>query len=805
MLRSLGAAESLHKFYPRKANPSTVTNKIAYIEPSYSLSKTRILLLLFNVQKTSSFTNNFLLLNGGFIVNHLYTQKMRLFIKNRITPIIVGCLVLSTMSQTLMGALAQETTPITSKSLSYTTLATFFPAPLLPVKTEKEEKLDLSNPLEKAKYLKKQLEAGIAEVSQDERRKTTFDLYAAQEKPVLEKESTLTLIKDLELFVNENASKDASILSSIDRTQTTFGKVHLAHLLANPTRSLDELTKRQTIIRELVENEELFNHLDRLLTKVKDSENGLFSLWQAEDETAQDYIQKNFFFKSKILSSLNTKPVAMELSNKLGNISTLKNGTDPVSSYLGGTYIMAKAMYYAAYFTISCALKGDPRKEEALAEIVNPSFKQLALEIGSAIKKGCSPSTYKEIYNDILISTAENSTPKTSRNLALLGTSAVGAAAAGIGVWWAWNAYSAASEAALKQSAANRLHQKLIDAGTIVTCSKELNLLAQTNTVLVKGLTTEDNLSRLFKPSDNQEFDALIVYLQTNTFKGSPSFFSYSGRVLASHELIKQHKDRLTSAFKALGEIDAYLSIAKLYKESQDANTHYSFAHYEQKERPSITLNGFWHPLVASDKVVKNNLTLGQDHGFQNIILTGSNTGGKSTLLKGVLLSLLLAQTCTIVPADELSFTPFAHLGSYLHISDNISAGISLFKAEVLRAKALMDETSDLQFNDFAFVVIDELFTGTAADKGAAAAEKVADKLMQKENVIYVLATHFPSLTDLEEITHGVCKNFKIDVIKNEDGSITRPFKIEPGVSTTSIANDLLQEEMTDIDFTLID
>ena len=74
----------------------------------------------------------------------------------------------------------------------------------------------------------------------------------------------------------------------------------------------------------------------------------------------------------------------------------------------------------------------------------------------------------------------------------------------------------------------------------------------------------------------------------------------------------------------------------------------------------------------------------------------------------------------------------------------------------------------------------------------------MTDKL---PNLIFIFATHFPLITELEKATHGTVKNYKVDVIKNEDGTITRPFKLEPGISTTSIANELLQTELNEIDF----
>ena len=68
-------------------------------------------------------------------------------------------------------------------------------------------------------------------------------------------------------------------------------------------------------------------------------------------------------------------------------------------------------------------------------------------------------------------------------------------------------------------------------------------------------------------------------------------------------------------------------------------------------------------------------------------------------------------------------------------------------------------------------------------------------------NLIFLLATHFPELTSLEEATNGNCKNFKIEIYKDEKGNLIRPFKIEPGVNSSNVADDILKQELDTINF----
>jgi len=68
-------------------------------------------------------------------------------------------------------------------------------------------------------------------------------------------------------------------------------------------------------------------------------------------------------------------------------------------------------------------------------------------------------------------------------------------------------------------------------------------------------------------------------------------------------------------------------------------------------------------------------------------------------------------------------------------------------------------------------------------------------ELSHFKNLIGVICTQFQAEpTTLERETNGAFKNYKIDVIVNPDGSLTRPYTLEEGISTTNIASELLEQ-----------
>jgi DNA mismatch repair protein MutS len=697
--------------------------------------------------------------------------------KHIITFFVIGGL----LGQNL--ALVAEEVPLTpQKGVSFATLADFFTSPLKP--SENETNLPLKTaPKEQLDPLAKKISGEFATLSDYEKKKIAFAILSHNKETILTDETVVSLIRELEIFTNRNNPGTKSVFSTLNRTSTTFGEIHLAHMLANPTDDVTVLTKRQALIRELVKNDDLFNSLDLLLTKIKKTENGFLALTK-HDELLDEHLNDSFYFPSWLAKEkqLNTSPLALQTAKMVGDL------------------------WAPALATVNILVSEilEKRRNEALI-LLGSSHQPPSRRQTSSSWREYNPFNYPSINNEIregLLRQNRNMSYQEAYRQAFNNTLALGNQAFANIIKYGLESYLFYAKSRSRQASMRYIHQKMVDTSTLINASKELSTKIALNDTLTKNFKAHDAFARIFNRTNNPDINKLVELFQTNTLKSGPSYFSYAGRTLASHKLTKNNITTLLPIMEAVGEIDAYMSIAKLYKESQRDKVGHCFATYKQTDpTPSLSLKGFWHPLIAKETAVTNDLIFDKSTGNSGIILTGSNTGGKSTILKSALLSVLLAQTITIAPAEAVNITPFALLGSYLSVSDDIAAGNSLFKAEVLRAKSLLQNIKALQPGKGAFVIIDELFTGTAADKGSAAAKKVADALACKQNLLYILATHFPELTKLEGSTNGRCKNYLIDVIRNRNGSITRPFKMKPGVSKTNIADDLLQEELVDLTF----
>jgi DNA mismatch repair ATPase MutS len=226
----------------------------------------------------------------------------------------------------------------------------------------------------------------------------------------------------------------------------------------------------------------------------------------------------------------------------------------------------------------------------------------------------------------------------------------------------------------------------------------------------------------------------------------------------------------------------------------QKLPVHYSFAQFTQGA-PTISAKQFWNPFLPVDTVVPNSIEFSAN-GMSSIILTGPNTGGKSVTLKALMINVLLAQTFGIAAADQLVITPFNKLTCHMNITDDTGAGISLFKAEIQRAHELMEMVRKLAPNECAFIIVDEIFTGTSPDKAEELSHKFIKQLSEFPNVLFVNATHFKKLTDLEQETNGRCKNYHMSVVIDNTGKVVKyNYTLAHGPSPVNNASQIAQEE----------
>lgn len=213
---------------------------------------------------------------------------------------------------------------------------------------------------------------------------------------------------------------------------------------------------------------------------------------------------------------------------------------------------------------------------------------------------------------------------------------------------------------------------------------------------------------------------------------------------------------------------------------------------------PHLTLRSVWHPFLDPSTVVRNDVVLGT---LRNMLLTGPNAGGKSTLLKAVILTVLMAQTVCVVSAGQALLSPFTYINSHIHVPD-VKGHASLFQAEMFQVKEQFERLQRMGPGRPALLVYDEMFSSTNPVEGVAGSYAVAERMAAFPHLITLISTHFTYLAKLQRATRGRFLNFKMECAVNKDGSVRTPppYRLVRGISRQYIALELMKQHGFDAD-----
>ncbi len=174
----------------------------------------------------------------------------------------------------------------------------------------------------------------------------------------------------------------------------------------------------------------------------------------------------------------------------------------------------------------------------------------------------------------------------------------------------------------------------------------------------------------------------------------------------------------------------------------------------------------------------------------KNLIITGPNASGKTTILKSTLINIILTQQfgCGFYAAAKMA--PFKHIHCYLNIPDT-SGRDSLFQAEARRCKEILDVINENK-NDTHFCVFDELYSGTNPEEAETSATAFMMYLQKYKNVSSLLTTHFVKVCKKLDKIKGI-QNCKMVSEKNGH-KIKYTYKLELGISEVKGGINVLTE-----------
>jgi hypothetical protein len=235
----------------------------------------------------------------------------------------------------------------------------------------------------------------------------------------------------------------------------------------------------------------------------------------------------------------------------------------------------------------------------------------------------------------------------------------------------------------------------------------------------------------------------------------------------------------------AAGEMEALCSLAS-HSFEHPADPFPEFAQEGPPESPWIEAEAIGHPLLAEDKVVRNDIRLGG--ALRVIVVSGSNMSGKSTMLRTLGVNAVLAQAGAPVRARRMTLSPLS-VGASIRLTDSLQGGVSRFYAEILRLRQILDLTAGPMPVLF---LVDEFLHGTNSHDRRIGAGALVRGLVQR-GAVGLITTHDLALADIAgELGESAANVHFEDQVA--DGKISFDYHMRPGVVRKSNAIELMRQ-----------
>ncbi|MGG0790314.1 DNA mismatch repair protein MutS [Peribacillus simplex] len=278
---------------------------------------------------------------------------------------------------------------------------------------------------------------------------------------------------------------------------------------------------------------------------------------------------------------------------------------------------------------------------------------------------------------------------------------------------------------------------------------------------------TLTNAERYITP-ELKEKEALILQAEEKSISLEYDLF------LNLREEVKSYIPRLQDLAKGVSELDVLQCFATISEER-----HYVKPVFSDDRR--IVLKEGRHPVVEkvlqSQEYVPNDCFMGGEREL--LLITGPNMSGKSTYMRQIALTSILAQIGCFVSASIAELPIFDKVFTRIGAADDLISGQSTFMVEMLEARnAIMNATEN------SLILFDEIGRGTSTYDGMALAQAIIEYIHEEIGAKTLFSTHYHELTVLAAELPKL-KNIHVSAIE-QNGNVVFLHKIKEGPADKS-------------------
>ncbi|MEG0330140.1 MAG: endonuclease MutS2 [Longicatena sp.] len=290
----------------------------------------------------------------------------------------------------------------------------------------------------------------------------------------------------------------------------------------------------------------------------------------------------------------------------------------------------------------------------------------------------------------------------------------------------------------------------------ILACSSDINIevqrfISRNSSKLMDTITTirNDRICVLVKISEKNSIDGL---LHGESASGQTAYIEPKSLLILNNKLqslrskeieeVNRILFALSQSIKAIGfeltgNLDTFALLDSLFAKALWAKAnHGCVASITEKSR--LYFKNARHPLIDKKQVVSNTYELTAP--YRCLLITGSNTGGKTVTLKTIGLFVAMSN-CGMPISADVGVIPFFD-AIYVDVGDDqsIQESLSTFSSHLAKLSYICEHVTP-----HSLVLLDELGSGTDPKEGEPFAIAILDYL-RKSNAMIIATTHYSAL-----------------------------------------------------------
>ncbi|WP_085992345.1 DNA mismatch repair protein MutS [Oceanobacillus senegalensis] len=240
---------------------------------------------------------------------------------------------------------------------------------------------------------------------------------------------------------------------------------------------------------------------------------------------------------------------------------------------------------------------------------------------------------------------------------------------------------------------------------------------------------------------------------------------------------IREHIKEHIPALQQLADVVSQIDVLQAFAEVSEKNN-YKRPTFGEKQ---LHIKNGRHPVVEQvmkdGAYVPNDITLDDDKHI--LLITGPNMSGKSTYMRQVALTVIMAQIGCFIPSDDGELIIFDQIFTRIGAADDLVSGQSTFMVEMLETNHAIANATDKSL-----ILLDEIGRGTSTYDGMALAQAIVEYIHNHVHAKTLFSTHYHELTTLEE-TLPHLKNIHVRAEEYE-GNVVFLHQINEGAADKS-------------------